>query len=315
MPRLNAEALRDKLLNSSDGSRYYAEDGLTSLLTWFKTADFDRVVLKEEVERYEEARMHYCGDTSVQPPSAPPALVMTAIVRLSSHWGYFMTACSKWTPVSKIPFKSARASALAEDSGLPELHGEFETGLAMLSALTDQLLVGSNVESQANGVIEYNLRSGRPGFKIGHKLFEPRTYNGVTRSEDDDPDYRIENWPVTRQAMPALEKVKASHIANPIPAYNEYGLLIHPTRYEAQLKGAVVKLSFVLNHWCIDHKDSFNLDVIKIRVLVPPPPLDTPTPKRNRQVARRDDSQSESSDSDPPTPSKKPKHRGARGNK
>ncbi|KAJ2934921.1 hypothetical protein H1R20_g2196, partial [Candolleomyces eurysporus] len=98
------------------------------------------------------------------------------------------------------------------------------------------------------------------------------------KMEDNDDDGGIiETWPVGPQAVAELEKIKHTHIAVPIPAYNIAGQAIPPAQYAAELQDATVLLTFHLKHWVIQKRHTFAADIESIRVLVPPPP---PTPKR-----------------------------------
>ncbi|KAJ2920467.1 hypothetical protein H1R20_g16626, partial [Candolleomyces eurysporus] len=105
------------------------------------------------------------------------------------------------------------------------------------------------------GVIDPKKPEGF-GIKVSHRVF--------VKKEDDDDDYDeniIETWPVGPQAAPELERIKRTHNAVPIPAYNIAGQAIPPAQYATELQGATVSLTFHLKHWVIQNKHTFTADI------------------------------------------------------
>ena len=98
------------------------------------------------------------------------------------------------------------------------------------------------------------------------------------------PEFDIANWPVHNDLQEGLDKIKKSHVAVPIPAYDVDRRLILPTQYRSKLEGATVEVRFILRHWAISEKksvgkggtDSYTADVQSIRALVPPIHVTTP---------------------------------------
>lgn len=81
-----------------------------------------------------------------------------------------------------------------------------------------------------------------------------------------------------------------THIARPIPVYypEPDNTLIPPDRYWDDLRGAVVRLEFHLNHWYIDDKHIFTADIMRMKVLIRPS-LPPPRSKKRKGNPLRGD--------------------------
>ncbi|RXW20518.1 hypothetical protein EST38_g5329 [Candolleomyces aberdarensis] len=296
---------------------YMADDDFLQLVQWYKLQDFDRVVTVREAERFEgqQAAAAFL-DPLEEPEVLPPRpAVLAAIVRFRSHDGFYLSACGGWTPASPFrggpkSFAQCRPSAIAEDPrNIPDIEGDFETGMRQMVELCNEQSPGP----QAVGLIDWSNMYLHRGFKVGHRIFEKKSAGcqlavdeeEEEEEEEDDPEFRIDGWPVQNNAaaQAELNRLRDTHITRPIPAYDIAGNRIRPSRYAAELRGAVVRLEFYLIHRVIDERHVFSADVKRIRVLVPPPPFDTPTPKRKR-VAKYDDFDDDSEEAYPPTPTK-----------
>ncbi|RXW20529.1 hypothetical protein EST38_g5316 [Candolleomyces aberdarensis] len=265
------EALRTKLRAHC---AYLADPDILKQLEWFETQDFDHVVLKEDVDRFIED-----GAPRNNPPQ--PAR-LAGIFRLSHRHHFFMRACSSWRPnpfsVDR-PFAEIRPSAFTEDPGIPELEGDYSMGWENLAELSREWYRSRNLDearvTESHGAIDWKKPRPSPaeGFKIGRRVFEKRTPESLGRFQDHGPRFRIENWPVEfPEAQAELNKIKSTHIAHPIPAYYPApeNNLIPPDRYWDDLRGAIVRLEFHLNHWFIRGRHVFTADIVRMKVLVPP---------------------------------------------
>lgn len=115
-------------------------------------------------------------------------------------------------------------------------------------------------------------------------MLQKRTPESLEDFVNHGPEFNIENWPLEfEEAKPELEKIKDTHIAHPIPAYypDPENNLIPPDRYWDDLRGAVVRLEFHLNHWCIDGRHIFTADIVRMKVLVRPN-LPVPSPRKRK---------------------------------
>ena len=117
-----------------------------------------------------------------------------------------------------------------------------------------------------------------------------------------------------------------SHVVVPLPAEDVDGNRIHPLNYEEKLRGAVVRVGFVLNHYFpLNGKHRFTADVDNMRVLIPPTPepsvalsapqtpLSPPASPQRERVARGGSNaggvKAKREDVTPPaTPTRKRKH-------
>ena len=128
----------------------------------------------------------------------------------------------------------------------------------------------------------------------------------------------LEQWPHTVGSSACLtelqELVRArTHSINALPAYNRNGQLIKPNDYVRELKGATVVVHFTLSHWAIggrEQSDTFNPDVVNIKVLIPPTPDTASVPKT--PVKRNALTDPFASIGSSPSPSKKTRSNGGR---
>lgn len=102
-------------------------------------------------------------------------------------------------------------------------------------------------------------------------------------------------WPTsTPEAAEALAVAAETHSINPLPAYDQNGVLIEPQYYMKRLDGATVILRFELTHYLIrkgkdkQAVDTFSARVVQIRVILPPPGACPATP-RKKKVLMHDD--------------------------
>ena len=102
-------------------------------------------------------------------------------------------------------------------------------------------------------------------------------------------------WPTsTPEAAEALTAAAETHKVNPLPAYDQNGVVIEPQFYTRRLEGATVIIRFELYHYLIRNgknqpaTDTFSARVFHIRVILPPPGASPATP-RKRRVLPRDD--------------------------
>lgn len=67
--------------------------------------------------------------------------------------------------------------------------------------------------------------------------------------------------------------------------------MIPPDHYWNELRGAIVRLEFHLNHWLIDDRHTFTADIMRMKVLVRPnlPPRDVASPIKRKGVPLEDD--------------------------
>ena len=92
----------------------------------------------------------------------------------------------------------------------------------------------------------------------------------LTANGSDVVDDVTEHWPVKKSLRTELDVVKFSFQAFPLPVYVG-DRFIKPVDVFGVLQGALVEVSFELQHFCIKKKseDSFNACVQQILVLQP----------------------------------------------
>lgn len=79
-----------------------------------------------------------------------------------------------------------------------------------------------------------------------------------------------------------------THCVNPLPAYDQNGVLLEPQYYMKRLEGATVIIRFELNHYLINKGkdraavDTFSARVVQIRIILPPPGASPATPRKKR---------------------------------
>lgn len=96
-------------------------------------------------------------------------------------------------------------------------------------------------------------------------------------------------WPTsTPEAAEALASAAATHQVNPLPGYDQNGVLLEPQYYGKRLDGATVVIRFELYHYLI-HKgkesrttDIFSARVVQVRVILPPVGACPATPRKKR---------------------------------
>lgn len=176
-PELDFKKLRDRLRNKCT---YLADDDCPEKLEWFRMQGFDRIVTKEEADKYRSSR-NECGPSKdVQPP--PPAL-LAGIFRLTHRHDFFMQACSGWRPNPSPDhprFVDIRPSAFTEDPGIQELEGDYPKAWNNVVVLLKNWYQFEGEDeakvTESVGVIEWATKRSKPnpahGFKIGHRVFE-----------------------------------------------------------------------------------------------------------------------------------------------
>ncbi|KAJ2934922.1 hypothetical protein H1R20_g2197, partial [Candolleomyces eurysporus] len=214
-----------------------------------------------------------------------------------------MQACSGWTPNASPDhprFADIRPSAFTEDPDIPELKGDYPkiwNNVVELLRRWYQFGAGDGAKlTDSVGVIDWTTKSEpnpAHGFKIGHRVFERRSAESLENFQDHGASFSIENWPVGPEARAELDKIKKTHIAHPIPAYypDPEKNLIPPYRYRDDLRGAVVRLEFHLNHWFIDGRHTFTADIRRMKILVRPnlPPSGVASPIKRKGIPLTDD--------------------------
>ena len=91
----------------------------------------------------------------------------------------------------------------------------------------------------------------------------------------------LDDWPVENEVVAMeLEKMKPTHQALPVPAYNLENQLIHPANYRHELQGALVKIHFTLLHCSFKTKDAFTADIHSVWVLRAPHTVSSITKRR-----------------------------------
>ena len=101
-------------------------------------------------------------------------------------------------------------------------------------------------------------------------------------------------WPTsTPEAAEALAVAAESHSVNPLPAYDQNGVLIEPQYYTRRLDGATVIIRFELYHYLIRSRDmppvdTFSARVVQLRVILPPQGASPATP-RKKKILPHDD--------------------------
>ena len=97
------------------------------------------------------------------------------------------------------------------------------------------------------------------------------------------------SWPTsTPTAAEALAAAASTHQVNPLPAYDQNGVLLEPQYYTKRLDGATVVIRFELNHYAIQQKDkkrivdTLSARIIQIRVILPPPGACPATPRKKK---------------------------------
>jgi len=95
-------------------------------------------------------------------------------------------------------------------------------------------------------------------------------------------------WPTsTPEAAEALAAAAETHSVNPLPAYDQNGVLVEPLQYNRRLDGATVIIRFELYHYLIRNKgkpavDTFSARVVQLRIVLPPPGASPATPRKKK---------------------------------
>ncbi|RXW19630.1 hypothetical protein EST38_g6217 [Candolleomyces aberdarensis] len=283
---------------------YLADDNVPERLEWFRMQDFDRVITKDEADKYRNSsRKEGTPSNEDDESGSPPPARLAGIVRLTHKHDFFMQACSGWIP-STSPghprFADIRPSAFTEDPGIPELMGDYpkiwNNVVALLRGWYQFEGEDATKLRDSVGVIDWTTKSEpnpAHGFKIGHRVFERQSPENLKNFQDHGASFNIETWPVEPEAQLELDKIKKTHIAHPIPVYypDPEKNLIPPYRYRDDLRGAIVRLEFHLNHWFIDGRHTFTADIRRMKILVRPnlPPRDVASPIKRKGIPSRDD--------------------------
>ena len=82
--------------------------------------------------------------------------------------------------------------------------------------------------------------------------------------------FTFDKWPVDSSNILHLDAIKASHIVQPLPAFDIGGYRIHPSDYEEKLAGAIACVYFTIVHFLFKQKHVFKAVVRDITVLCPP---------------------------------------------
>ena len=103
-------------------------------------------------------------------------------------------------------------------------------------------------------------------FKIHVALTDTCSHSNRVWVVDDT----TEHWPVKKSLRADLNKIKFCYQAVPLPVYVG-DCFIKPQDVYSVLQGALVEVSFELQHFCIKKKneDSFNARVQQIVILQP----------------------------------------------
>ncbi|KAJ3535033.1 hypothetical protein NMY22_g6664 [Coprinellus aureogranulatus] len=233
---------------------------------------------------------------ALQDDTSRPA-ILYAIVYISKD-AYRMTPCSEWDPSFEggygVKFKETKASAVAQDPGVPELQGDFANVCDLVCDAVEVKLQEDGIGKGQTNPLRCAPDGRWTGLKIQHRLFRSRWDRYNHWPEHPDPQFRIENWPANWPAeREELNKIVRSHVVVPLPAKDMDGNLIHPSQYEEKLKGAIVRVGFVLNHYYpLGGYHRFTADIHEIQVLQPPErdPKVEPSPVVEEEGATVDES-------------------------
>jgi len=96
-------------------------------------------------------------------------------------------------------------------------------------------------------------------------------------------------WPTsTPEAAEALAAAAETHQVNPLPGYDQNGVLLEPQYYTKRLDGATVIIRFELTHYLIRKGkdqpavDTFSARVVQLRIILPPPGATPATPRKKK---------------------------------
>ena len=96
-------------------------------------------------------------------------------------------------------------------------------------------------------------------------------------------------WPTsTPEAAMALAVAAQTHQVNPLPGYDQNGVLLEPHYYGKRLDGATVVIRFELFHYLIRKGkdkhgiDTFSARVVQLRIILPPPGACPATPWKKK---------------------------------
>lgn len=98
-------------------------------------------------------------------------------------------------------------------------------------------------------------------------------------------------WPTSNPiAAQALAAASKSYQVNPLPAYDQNGVLLEPQYYVKRLDGATIIARFSLTHTVIRPSkgkragDTFSAHIVQLRVILPPPGASPATPRKKRML-------------------------------
>ena len=95
-------------------------------------------------------------------------------------------------------------------------------------------------------------------------------------------------WPTsTERAAEDLAVAAETHAVNPLPVYDQNGVLLEPQYYTKRLDGATVIIRFELNHYLIRAKgeppsDTFSARIVQARIILPPTGASPATPRKKK---------------------------------
>ena len=78
-----------------------------------------------------------------------------------------------------------------------------------------------------------------------------------------------------------------THTVNPLPTYDQNGILLEPQYYTKRLDGATVIIRFELFHYLVRSKDkpavdTFSTRLVQVRIILPPAGASPATPRKKK---------------------------------
>ena len=87
----------------------------------------------------------------------------------------------------------------------------------------------------------------------------------------DEVDEETATWPIPAQLKDELNRIKYTHIVNPLPVYKD-DIFVAPIEVEKELKGALIEVTLNIEHYPIFKRDApphdtFVGDVLQVNIL------------------------------------------------
>ncbi|KAG0693310.1 hypothetical protein DFH29DRAFT_1007404 [Suillus ampliporus] len=96
----------------------------------------------------------------------------------------------------------------------------------------------------------------------------PDSPHGQSQEDTPQMDDETRFWPIPDDFAKEFDDIKYSHLAHPLPLYDD-GRLVEPSHVNEVINGAIVEVHFAIHHWQIGNFSTFQANIQKITMLRP----------------------------------------------